>query len=32
STHDLEKLAQRVGGIEPKFLSAFPKATDEEKE
>lgn len=32
STHDLEKLAQRVGSIEPKFLSAFPKATEEERE
>ena len=32
STHDLEKLGQRVGSIEPKFLSAFPKATEEEKE
>jgi predicted nucleotidyltransferase len=32
STHDLEKLGQRVGSIEPKFLSIFPKATEEEKE
>ncbi len=32
STHDLEKLGQRVGSIEPKFLSVFPKATEEEKE
>ncbi|MGL6159825.1 hypothetical protein [Microbulbifer sp.] len=32
STHDLEKLGQQVGSIEPKFLSAFPKATEEEKE
>ena len=32
STHDLEKLGQRVCSIEPKFLSAFPKATEEEKE
>ena len=31
-THDLEKLGQRVGSIEPKFLSVFPKATEEEKE
>jgi len=28
----LEKLDQGVGSIEPKFLSAFPKATEEEKE
>jgi uncharacterized protein len=32
STHDLEKLGQRVGSIEPKFLSVFPKATEEERE
>ncbi|MCB2264075.1 MAG: HEPN domain-containing protein [Candidatus Thiosymbion ectosymbiont of Robbea hypermnestra] len=32
STHDLEKLGQRVGSIEPRFLSVFPKATEEEKE
>lgn len=32
STHDLEKLGQRVGSIEPKFLTVFPKATDEEQE
>jgi len=32
STHDLEKLGQRVGSIEPTFLSVFPKATEEEKE
>ncbi|MCP4159774.1 MAG: HEPN domain-containing protein [Deltaproteobacteria bacterium] len=31
-SHDLEKLCQRVGGIEPKFLSIFPRATEEEKE
>lgn len=31
STHDLEKLGQRVGSIEPRFLSVFPKATEEEK-
>ncbi len=31
-THDLEKLCQRVGGIEPKFLSVFPRATEKEKE
>ncbi|MCP4158895.1 MAG: HEPN domain-containing protein [Deltaproteobacteria bacterium] len=31
-THDLEKLCQRVGGIEPKFLSIFPRATEKEKE
>jgi len=32
STHDLEKLGQRVASIEPKFLSVFPRATEEEKE
>lgn len=32
STHDLEKLSQRVNGIEPRFLSAFPKSTEVEKE
>jgi len=32
STHDLESLGQRVGSIEPKFLSIFPKATKEEKD
>ncbi|WP_133512843.1 HEPN domain-containing protein [Candidatus Thiosymbion oneisti] len=32
STHDLEKLGQRVGSIEPRFLSVFPKATEEEEE
>ena len=32
NTHDLEKLGQRVGSIEPKFLSVFPKSTEEEKE
>jgi HEPN domain-containing protein len=32
STHDLEKLGQRVGSVEPKFLSVFPKATEEEQE
>lgn len=32
STHDLEKLGQRVASVEPKFLSAFPKATEEERE
>lgn len=32
STHDLEKLSQRVNGIEPTFLSAFPKSTEEERE
>jgi uncharacterized protein len=31
STHDLEKLGQRVGSVEPKFLLAFPKATEEEQ-
>jgi HEPN domain-containing protein/predicted nucleotidyltransferase len=32
STHDLEKLGQRVNSIEPKFLSAFPKSTEDERE
>jgi predicted nucleotidyltransferase len=32
STHDIEKLGQRVASIEPKFLSVFPMATEEEKE
>jgi len=31
NTHDLEKLGQRVGSIEPKFLSVFPKASEEDK-
>ena len=31
STHDLVKLGQRVGSIEPQFLSVFPKATEEEQ-
>ncbi|WP_133510649.1 HEPN domain-containing protein [Candidatus Thiosymbion oneisti] len=32
STHDLEKLSQRVSSIEPRFLTIFPRATEEEKE
>ena len=32
STHDIEKLGQRVSSIEPSFLSVFPRATKEEKE
>jgi uncharacterized protein len=32
STHDLEKLYQRVSSIEPKFLTIFPRSTDEENE
>ncbi len=32
STHDLEKLSQRVSSIEPRFLSIFPRSTNEEKE
>ena len=32
STHDLEKLGQRVSSIEPKFLTIFPRSTKEEKE
>ena len=31
STHDLEKLGQRVFSVEPKFLTAFPQGTEEEK-
>ncbi len=31
STHDLTKLGQRVGSIEPQFLTVFPKATEEEQ-
>jgi HEPN domain-containing protein/predicted nucleotidyltransferase len=32
STHDLEKLNQRVSSIEPRFLTIFPRSTEEEKE
>ncbi len=32
STHDLEKLSQRVSSIEPRFLSIFPRSTEEGKE
>ena len=32
STHDLEKLSQRVSSIEPRFLTIFPRSTEEEKE
>jgi predicted nucleotidyltransferase len=32
STHDLEKLSQRVSSIEPRFLSIFPRSTEKEKE
>lgn len=32
STHDLEKLGQRVTSIEPRFLSVFPKSTEMERE
>ena len=32
STHDIEKLGQRVASIEPKFLSIFPRAMEDEKE
>jgi len=32
STHDLEKLNQRVSSIEPKFVTIFPRSTEEEKE
>ena len=31
STHDLKKLSQRVASIEPRFLTAFPQGTEEEK-
>ncbi len=32
STHDIEKLGQRVSSIEPRFLIIFPRSTEEEKE
>ncbi len=32
STHDLEKLSQRVSSIEPRFLAIFPRSSDEDKE
>ena len=32
STHDIEKLGQRVSSIEPRFLAIFPRSTDEEKD
>lgn len=32
STHDIEKLGQRVSSIEPRILTIFPRSTDEEKE
>ncbi len=32
STHDLEKLGQRVASVEPQFLPIFPQGTPEEKE
>jgi HEPN domain-containing protein/predicted nucleotidyltransferase len=32
STHDLEKLSQRVSSTEPRFLSIFPRSTEKEKE
>jgi HEPN domain-containing protein/predicted nucleotidyltransferase len=31
STHDLEKLSQRVASVEPRFLKIFPHGTEEEK-
>jgi HEPN domain-containing protein/predicted nucleotidyltransferase len=31
STHDIEKLGQRVASIDPRFISIFPKATEKEK-
>ncbi len=31
SSHDLQKLGQRVASIEPRFLTAFPQGTEEEK-
>ncbi len=30
STHDLQKLCRRVASIEPQFLSAFPRGSEEE--
>ena len=32
STHDLNKLLKRVASIEPKFLEAFPKGTEQERQ
>jgi HEPN domain-containing protein/predicted nucleotidyltransferase len=32
STHDIEKLGQRVSSIEPKFITIFPRSNDEDKE
>ena len=32
SSHDLEKLGQRVASIEPKFLEIFPQSSDEQKQ
>ncbi len=32
STHDLEKLSQRVASIEPRFLQVFPQGSEEEKD
>jgi len=32
STHDIEKLGQRIASIEPRFLAIFPRSTEEEKE
>ncbi|MCB2263774.1 MAG: HEPN domain-containing protein [Candidatus Thiosymbion ectosymbiont of Robbea hypermnestra] len=32
STHDIEKLGQRVSSIEPRFLTIFPRTTEEERE
>jgi predicted nucleotidyltransferase/HEPN domain-containing protein len=32
STHDIEKLGQRISSIEPKFLTIFPRSNKEEKE
>ena len=31
STHDLEKLHQRVSSVEPEFARVFPQSTEEEK-
>jgi predicted nucleotidyltransferase/HEPN domain-containing protein len=32
STHDIEKLGQRVSSIEPRFITIFPHSTEEENE
>jgi predicted nucleotidyltransferase/HEPN domain-containing protein len=32
STHDIEKLGQRASSVEPRFITVFPRSTEEEKE